>query len=197
LHYDADDNWLYVLQGVKDIVLFTPEEGALLQLGAPVLDIRNEVKFGGKNGGPPHNRDPPSRGAAKLLKKKQQEPEVVAMTWLNNFATVDLDDPPEKHAKALTPIRATIRAGEALFIPEGWYHNVLSVSSSSRSVSLGLLARSLSLVAWTHCCWCAWVVGCLSQRPDAEDVAAGACNVVALNFWLRYGDDGSKAKQEL
>ena len=39
--------------------------------------------------------------------------------------------PPKDSAKKLSPIRATVKAGEALFIPKGWYHNVLSVRLQS------------------------------------------------------------------
>ena len=119
---------LYVLEGVKDIVLFSPAHGELLHIGAPILDIRTEVEWGKNH--PPRNRGPPSRGAAKKKKQAAQDDTVtMSMAWLNNFAAVDLDRPPREHAQKLRPIRATVRAGEALFIPQGWYHNVLSVST--------------------------------------------------------------------
>ena len=54
---------------------------------------------------PPRNRGPPGRKPPK--KQKKAEDETLTMTWLNNFATVDLDRPPAKVAKTLTPIRAS------------------------------------------------------------------------------------------
>ena len=85
LHSDPYDNWLYVAEGVKDIVLFSPAEAQRLELGTPVLDIRPEVEW--VKGHLPKNRGPPSRGAAK--KKKQED--AITMAWLQHFTSVPSD----------------------------------------------------------------------------------------------------------
>ena len=58
LHKDMIDNWLYVAEGVKDVVLFPPHEGDSLLVNAHNLDITVGLGWGKRGRGPPRNLPP-------------------------------------------------------------------------------------------------------------------------------------------
>ena len=118
LHFDNYDNLLFQLAGSKRALLFPPEDAAHLYYSSEGTNIRRHTfsladGFGN---------------------------ETVHEAVRKNVAMINVfdDDVATSHptiAKA-SPTVCQLHAGDALFLPKGWHHAVISAAEGRRNVAV-------------------------------------------------------------
>ncbi|CAJ1450544.1 unnamed protein product, partial [Effrenium voratum] len=115
LHFDNYENLFAQLVGEKEFVLCPPADTPLLS------DGRLRKAFA--------TWEPGANGGSFSRKAEGLSQEAVM-----NYAAYDIDDPPERYAAQAAKLRrsvVTVHAGELLYLPFGWWHQVRATPSSS------------------------------------------------------------------
>jgi hypothetical protein len=118
LHFDNFDNLLFQLAGSKKAVLFPPEDTPHLYYATAGVDIRR------------HAFSLP--GGVKNETTYEQQRKNVALINVFDDA-VGETHPQIKHA---SPLVCDLREGDALFLPKGWHHAVISSAEHARNVAV-------------------------------------------------------------
>ena len=110
MHYDNQDNFFVQLVGRKTVLLFPPKAAELL-IDA---DVRLEKRYYKTDGARETREEQETQGS----------PQVVS-----NYATFDWQSPKTADEKRRAEklgrgIEVTVQAGEMLYIPFGWWHEV-------------------------------------------------------------------------
>ena len=113
LHHDFNDNLYVVVEGRKRFTLFPPEQ-------APNLYVRGQLLGVGANG---------------IIR-------YASMSGMPHLSQLDPESPDRERfplyaAAAPTRLDVDIQAGELLFLPAGWFHQV---SSSGRHIAVSFFA---------------------------------------------------------
>lgn len=153
-HQDADDNVLCVISGSKTVALAAP---AALLAAAPPLS----------QGGAHHSacnlfrraRDPRPGSLGEWWLPSYCLPEELSLPGTDDRGSVhgfvdrtlaawtSAVAPPATYSAIARVYFVTIRAGDALFVPEGWWHSVVS---SPGTIAVNYWARRRSVAAVLH-----------------------------------------------
>lgn len=138
-HYDAHHNWHHVIAGEKDVLLFPP--------ASDPSTSEEEQEDDGTQSGVVEVKVPLSdEGLRNMRGKEAPSTGRVSARRVQHFAS----SPDDGHSGSTSrqvgecanrAMRCHVRAGETLFIPAGWEHNVLTTASRSdecRSAGINL-----------------------------------------------------------
>jgi len=118
LHFDLFDNLLFQLRGRKRALLFPPGDGQhLYYTAANIRRLSLELPAGFVNGS---SFESVRQNVAKL-----------------NIFDAALDET-YPAVRAASPLLCELRAGDALFLPRGWHHAVISEGDGARNVAVNM-----------------------------------------------------------
>lgn len=134
LHFDGCDNLLVVAHGSKDVLLFSPWQISDLypQSGshderwksAAVRALHAERRRGGRIVAPAPTPTPTRRSISRWLRALDPQRSALYVQPPPTGEAAAADAFPR--LRAAPRLRATVRSGEALWIPTGWWHEVLT-----------------------------------------------------------------------
>ena len=158
LHFDPFENLLAVIRGRKDVVLFDPSDNAALHEGHmreamlehlddAVGDAAELEPEGADELGEPLVQQP---SVATLLSPRYSRAGLSDSTSMVN-SPLELNDPAAwgggsaaqrsafgerfpLFAQRARPLRCTVRAGETLYIPSWWWHEVASTPAAANAM---------------------------------------------------------------
>ena len=118
LHFDNFDNLLFQIAGSKRAILFPPEDSPHLYYSSEGVNIRRHAF--NLNGG--------------FANETVHEAMRKNVAWINVFDEAVATSHPDI-AKA-SPSVCQLDAGDALFLPKGWHHAVISSAEGRRNVAV-------------------------------------------------------------
>jgi len=118
LHFDNFDNLLHQIAGSKTALIYPPEDSPHLYYSSEGVNMRR------------HAFKLPD-GFANDTTHEQQRKNVA----LINVFDANVGETHPNIAKA-SPLVCQLKAGDALFIPKGWHHAVISSAEARRNVAV-------------------------------------------------------------
>lgn len=118
LHFDNYDNLLFQLAGSKRTLLFPPADSPHLYYSSEGVNIRRHA-FSLADG---------------FANETVHEAQRKNVAWINVFDEEVGSTHPTIHEAS--PSVCELNAGEALFLPKGWHHAVISAAEGRRNVAV-------------------------------------------------------------
>ena len=213
LHFDAFTNLHRVYAGTKDALLFPPgpQTDAALEM-VPTVEIKPrrhppaettaDASSSLSSSSSSSSSSSTSSSSSSASSSSSSSWAVETMQTIDNFPRADCARPGERARRAPAAVRCVARAGDVLYVPRGWYHNVISTPDGAAAASATVTAATAAVTARGG------VRGTdgdgASGGDDGADGVAEAegdealssspsCRSVGLNLW--YATDGDDADE--
>lgn len=150
LHFDRQENLMAVLRGSKTFTLFDPRDSANLYVGEPLREAkyRAEMHVYGHSAASKHEtevlidkNDIHTDFAIRVVRSRgiglasSDGATTLVVNNMSSYSPVNISDPRvlerfPRFANA-TPITCEVRAGDLLFVPSRWWHEVKSIGDEN------------------------------------------------------------------